>query len=496
MKVAFVQCPAYGIDAPPVGIAYLSSTLRKHGYETKVFDFNIELYSRAMHKEWWSLSQLDNWVDSITSFEFFSEKVFHKLAGDVLSYKPDAICFSIQYTSVLFSVELAKKIKSLNPKKVIIFGGPETFNSDVTSEMYQFADIIVVGEGESSLLSILDSLKRKKAIAPSKWLVVKRKGNSLECAHKKNINDLNMLPIPTYEEFNLGQYVRSNHGYIKIMGSKGCLYCCTFCNNPIMERGYRKRGHKSLLAEFELRKKQGFKMLGFTDDAINDNIENLSKLCQILAKKNQKFAWGCWARIYPEMDFKFLKLMKKAGCRYALYGIESVSRNVRYAMNRKQRFRDICRRIIETRLAGIDVYLNFIVGFPNEGKYDFFKTILFIIVSRPFVKDLYFAPCIIKKGSYIEKEYKKFRIAKKPTDWHTRTRWFTEGNKNNWELRLKRKKILIFIMKLLLFDLTNRKGTFSTKGTFFRNVNPNGILDKKSTNIQPSSLLKGDSKLK
>lgn len=43
-KVVLVFCPSWATEIPPVGISYIGVYLKKHAYDVKSFDFNIEAY--------------------------------------------------------------------------------------------------------------------------------------------------------------------------------------------------------------------------------------------------------------------------------------------------------------------------------------------------------------------------------------------------------------------------------------------------------------------
>ena len=65
MKIALVQCPAFGVDRPPLALAYLAAFLRKYGYKVNIFDLNISLYSKTeeKNKKLWEFEYVFQWID-------------------------------------------------------------------------------------------------------------------------------------------------------------------------------------------------------------------------------------------------------------------------------------------------------------------------------------------------------------------------------------------------------------------------------------------------
>lgn len=62
MKIAMIIPPAWSIEMPPLGAAYIVATLRREGYEVDVFDYNVEVMPHIYddHRDLWLREHLDN----------------------------------------------------------------------------------------------------------------------------------------------------------------------------------------------------------------------------------------------------------------------------------------------------------------------------------------------------------------------------------------------------------------------------------------------------
>ena len=60
MKISLVQCPVYGVDSPPLGLAYLAEYLNKK-HDVKIFDINIDLFNKVNKKKYWSHNKSFEW---------------------------------------------------------------------------------------------------------------------------------------------------------------------------------------------------------------------------------------------------------------------------------------------------------------------------------------------------------------------------------------------------------------------------------------------------
>ena len=50
MEILLAQCPGLEVETPPIGIACLTSYLKREGYDVLPLDINIELFSLAKKK--------------------------------------------------------------------------------------------------------------------------------------------------------------------------------------------------------------------------------------------------------------------------------------------------------------------------------------------------------------------------------------------------------------------------------------------------------------
>jgi len=438
-KIAFVNCPIGDVKLPPVGIACLSTYLSSKGYTTKIFDFNIQLYDKASNKKWWRRTRIYHAanLNKIKNFEFFSDDAFTSLAREVLNYKPEVVCFSLNYASFIFALKVAKKIKELNNNCFIILGGPSASNELFLSKginLKEHANLIIIGEGEKTLYKVLRNLNK-----------IKKKKTPM-ILEGELVKDLDELPIPDYKGFDLNVYKHCKEGVMPLVDSRGCCYGCNFCFEKNYWKVYRTRSPKQIVKEFELRKKQGFKEVFFSDSLLNGNIKNMDMMCEELIKKRLNMAWQGNATINRFMTYGRLKNMKKAGCYCLTYGADSASKKVLKAMNKKLTAFEISKAVIKTKLAGIRVHTNWIVGFPNESWIDFLKTVVFIVTHRPFISVLAIIPARVPPNTNLYKEHGKFDICKGVSPGED---WKTLDNKNNARIRLMRWRILIVIASFL-----------------------------------------------
>ena len=261
--------------------------------------------------------------------------VFHKkiwkeyITRKIKEEKPDLIgftCLSFNYPE---AIEIAKFIKE-NFQLKIIFGGVHIILSPEEVIEKDEVDIVCTGEGEEVLKELLDNSLDCKNI---KGIWYKEKGKIIKNINRKLIENLDSLPFPDFNDFDLAKYFPMNHQHLPIMGSRGCPYDCTFCGNHALKKKLegkyvRFRSVDSIIEEIELRMKQfydkGMKFLYFFDDTFILHKEFVDEFCRKFKKKefHKKIKWTANVRANLVTN-DIIKKMKDAGCYEVRMGVES-----------------------------------------------------------------------------------------------------------------------------------------------------------------------------
>jgi radical SAM superfamily enzyme YgiQ (UPF0313 family) len=112
------------------------------------------------------------------------------------------------------------------------------------------------------------------------------------------------------------------------------------------------------------------------DYSISIHKPNIKKLCGKMIEEKFNFTWHALSRV-DEVNEELLTLMKKAGCKTLLFGVESGDQRIlnQYAkgitLEKIQDIFKICKKL------KIDVLAHFILGLPGEDKESVEKTIDF-----------------------------------------------------------------------------------------------------------------------
>lgn len=443
MKIALIQCPAFGIDRPPLALGYLTAFLRKHGYEVSVFDLNADLYSRTEQekKKFWEFQHVFQWMDK----EYFSDQgllpgsYFKDWAQLLTAF--DIIGFSVQSSSLTASIKLAKELKSIIPDKTIVFGGPLNLSYGIDHAYYllqlenekgvKIVDVVALGEGEETLLDIVKRLEAKASLDGCPGTIIREDEHFANNGFRPLIKDLDSIPFPVFSDFPV-KYKFQNR--FPILASRGCVHRCVFCDDTLIWERYRVRSAENIAEEMRLRKKEGAEFLEFNDLLINGDLRQLGRLCDLLIREKLNIPWGGSACVDNHMDLNFLKRLKRAGCCYLNYGIESASPRVLREMNKGFTIEEAKRAIEDTYQAGISVCTNWIVGFPTETDDDFQETLDFVKGNIGYLRNnIMVNSFILKYTSLLFENRESFGVVS-DRDWN----WYSQDGANTVEERKRR----------------------------------------------------------
>ena len=374
----YKELAAVKINYPPLGLCYLASVLREKGFDVKILD--LQIYKESVEEQ----------------------------AKRVLKENPDFIGITATTVAIHNAARLAKELKK-KTKTPIILGGPHiTAVPKKTMELFPQFDVGVVREGEETLPELLVALKelssKEKFPELSSFsglsleipgLVIKESKNTskvknkdtfeaLLTDHRLPIRDLDSLPLPAFDllpdfsHYGGSQFIEfDERPTFRLVTSRGCPFSCRFCDKSVFGNKFRANSPTYILRMIKvLYENYGIRHIYFSDDTFTLDKERILELCRLLQKEKLDLTWDCNSRV-DTVNLSLLKTMKKAGCAYIAYGIESGSQKILDILNKGTTLGQIRKTCDWTVKAGIKIRGNFIMGNPGETKETIEKTLQF-----------------------------------------------------------------------------------------------------------------------
>lgn len=193
------------------------------------------------------------------------------------------------------------------------------------------------------------------------------------------VSDLNGLPFPTWDQFNIRRYkysiITARGITLPMLSSRGCPYTCGYCPYLVNSR-YRVRRAENVVDEIEyLVKRFGIRGISFRDPMFTFHGSRTMDIAQRILSKGLNIRFGIETRT-DKLDEEQLRLLHRAGLRSLEIGIESFDEgilleNLRKAPGKEQQEKiiDLCHRL------GIRVIANYILGLSNDTVAGVYNTI-------------------------------------------------------------------------------------------------------------------------
>ena len=341
---------------PHLGLGYLCSVLAKKNHKVEILDLVVQ-------------------------------KNGYQVLADKLK------CFDLlgvtATTSEIFSANyVCSMAKKINPKLITVVGGAHTTAlSKETLLQFPDIDIAVKSEGENSLPDTIDRINSNNSLHGIKGIAFREDGKVILNEEMNLVEDLDTLPFPSWERFDLRRYKGSlesrNLLELPIITGRGCPFCCVFCQR-LSGQKLRYRNVDNVIEEIKYDISLGANSLYFCDETFTLNKDRAISICEEILKQglNKKIIWNCETRV-DVVDEEVLLMMRKAGCTTVAFGVESGNDRVLNASKKGFKAEDIKKTFFMAKKAGLKTYMFLIFGLPEETRETIMDTIRLIFEINP-----------------------------------------------------------------------------------------------------------------
>ena len=417
-EIVFVMCPPWDTSQPPINIAYLAAYVRNEGRNCEAFDLNIKLNQMARNlglKELWQVMD-----QNVLGSDEMAQKMFEAAPGVIdgllrrlLATEAPCIGFSVHSRNIEFTEMAVERIRTMDPGRTIIYGGPEVNISHAVGTLDRLhADAYVVGEGEETIVEALSVLSDEGELRPIPGLILTGEDGLSELTPRQDINPIDKLPFPTWEDFDISWYTADAEPSLPLLLSRGCTGKCTFCIDHELAGGYRCRSADNVISEFKRDiERFGITSFHFNDLVCNGNLRKLGEMCDRIVEEKLDIMWWSYAVVRKKMTPELFKKMRESGCSALVFGLESGSDKVLKAMNKYYTVEDAEQTLRYCHESGINTAINIIVGFPGETRVEHQETLDFISRNSEYIdRVVNLGTCLRSPGSEVYADPDKFGI--------------------------------------------------------------------------------------
>ena len=292
----------------------------------------------------------------------------------ILAFQPDIAGFTCNTHTYPGTVAFKRNLERQINIPYLIGGVHATCALEESTRDF---DAVVCGEGEETLIELLDAAKH--GWAGGGWCGIRgiayRDGNGdlVENPRRERLTDLDRFgPPKRIEPFHaldkqVYPAVPGHPPFAPVSFSRGCRLHCSFCTNARMyqSRLVTRKPDRIVAEMLALRDKYGVTDFYVHDEDLLSDVDLVRDVCQRLIAARANVTWMGMSsihRITPDL----VTLMHEAGCVMLAFGLESGVDLLRNEFGKPFRTEAAQKKITTVFDAGIIPVGLFVLGTPHE----------------------------------------------------------------------------------------------------------------------------------
>lgn len=335
----------------PIGLAYISSTLKQAGHEVHCLNLNLldETPTEAVQR---AIADLQPEICGSGTLA-----PYHSAAHEI------------------FTAARAARPSIIN----LVGGGVFSGDPEMTAAAFDI-DIGVMGEGEATVVDLVDALESGRDLKDVDGIAFKAPDGSLTFTPpRKAIKDLTTIPWPDYDGFGfehlIGAHTAHDNNYfclgeeqrsLAMVTSRSCPFSCSFCFHPT-GRVFRERPMDDVCAELEHYIEHfGINAIRIQDEMFAVKTPRIIEFCERIKDYGIQWFVSLHASIVGDDFEDILGLMRDAGCVHVSWGLESMEPGVLRSMEKKVSKQQLESALSASYQARMGILGNFIFGDSAE----------------------------------------------------------------------------------------------------------------------------------
>lgn len=357
---------------------------------------NLYTYDKYIRNPSIGLLTLTTIVKKYVKDTFMYSESISKIKFDDVN-DADIIFIGIFTFSAMRGYKLARYLKK-HTKAIIVMGGLHA--SMNYKEAVKYCDYVLLGEGDESIVELINALKNEEAI-DFPGVAYKMDGHIVCTGNRRPPENINTIPN-RYLLYNYTKMAGHNTIWPQVHASRGCPHNCDYCA-VVRHFGRKVRTRTPENVVEDIRQAIAFhnkptriaKVLWLTDDNFFADREWAISVLQAIIHSGIKYHFTIQARYEVGFDNEVLQLLKKAGFIELAIGIEFLEDEAFEHYHKRSTYQDIVRSIQNIQKHGLSVRGLFIIGADNHTVGVGDRIVDFVIknhIKGVLIQSMYFIP--------------------------------------------------------------------------------------------------------
>lgn len=221
----------YSLGRYPLSLGYLAGIIKK---ET---DWNIMVYNAdfSANSVTGKVSYLagSGFINYLKNLRDLSQPIWSEIRTVISKYEPIVVGIASKSQNFASVQNIAKLVKEINNETIVVIGGPHPSMVGKDVLVCPDIDICVKGEGERTIVELLNTIGEHKGLGAVKGIVYRKGEETIENPPREFIDNLDTLCFPheaapeVLKDYNL--YPLS--AFKNIFAIRGCPFSCFYCGS-------------------------------------------------------------------------------------------------------------------------------------------------------------------------------------------------------------------------------------------------------------------------
>ncbi len=304
-----------------------------------------------------------------------------EIEARIREVQPDVVAVSMITATTPDGIKIVELAKSIDPRIVTVAGGIHAsfMYQDLLSRVPEL-DMVVIGEGEQTLVELLDALSVGIDLGAVKGLAYRENEQVVRTLPRPYLTDLDNRPMAwdllDWEDYTYFILPGSRLGAVAT--SRGCPFGCTFCSQQkFWRRTWRAQSAASVVREVEeLHRDYDVDVVLFTDDYPTPDRPRWEEILDRLIAKDLDVKILMETRAADIIrDKDILWKYRKAGIIHIYVGTEAASQTTLDLIRKELTVDESTEALRLCREHGIITETSMILGFPDETRESIDRTI-------------------------------------------------------------------------------------------------------------------------
>jgi radical SAM superfamily enzyme YgiQ (UPF0313 family) len=314
---------------PRYGVPLIATILRRHGYD-------VTLFVEEIHPIDWDIMESADMIG------------IHALACNVGRLG-----------------EIVERVRRKSRAPIIVGGTHGTYFPE---SVLKYGDYVVRQEGDETIVDLLDALSTGRNPATVAGVTFHRDGATVATPDRPPASRFDTV-VELDTIYGWEEFARKTDGPVPIMAlqtTRGCPYGCRFCPVTAMfGRGYRKRSPESVIADLRDKLRYGRNIM-VVDNLFDADPDHTADLLRLIMKEGLKASLNVFCRSSIRERPDLLKLMRRAGVRTIILGVESLNQESLDGADKGQCVEEVEEAVAAIQKHGISVLASLIMGFDSD----------------------------------------------------------------------------------------------------------------------------------